>query len=463
MSSKERKCQRIFQDSKIAENVDNSMIAAIIAGGEGKRLRPLTADIPKAMIPISGKPVLEHQLAILQRYGITDIYLVTSYLSYIIEDYFRDGKSFGVKITYLCDGALLGTAGAVKELESVIDSDFMLIYGDTLFDVKLDDFINYHRGKNASATLIVHPTDHPYDSDLLDTNDQSRIIKILPKPHGVQYYRNLGNAGMYLLSPAVFSYIPSGGQPDFIKDVFPMMLNQAEKLYAYRTAEYIKDMGTGDRYKKVESDFLSGKVSRRSKGFKRPAIFIDRDGTLIKYVDFLSKPEDLELYDVTIEAISKINQSDYLCILVSNQSVVARNLCDLSTINEIHKRLETSLGKAGVYLDDIFFCPHHPDKGYPEENPIFKRDCKCRKPQIGMIEKARLRYNIDIDKSWVIGDSTTDIQTGVNAGMNTILVRTGNGGRDGNYKVTPDFVFDNLKDGVAFILERKEKMENKRI
>jgi len=128
----------------------------------------------------------------------------------------------------------------------------------------------------------------------------------------------------------------------------------------------------------------------------------------------------------------------------------------MSAIKKIHNKLETLLGREGAYLNDIYFCPHHPDKGYPEENPDFKIDCNCRKPKTGMISKAVEEYNVDIGSSWFIGDRTADIQTGNNAGMKTILVRTGHAGKDGKFEVNPDYIFDNVEDAVDFILSKKE-------
>ena len=431
------------------------MIAVIIAGGKGKRLGQLAANRPKPMIPIGGKPVLEHQILALKRYGVTEIYMLTGYLHDVIEGYLGDGSCFGVKITYVTEETPLGTAGAVRQLQGKINSDFVMVYGDILFDFKFDDLLAFHKTNKGAATLVVHPSDHPYDSDLVVVDEESLIIQILTDGRQAGYYANISNAAIYLLTPIVFKYIPAEGKPDFIKDVFPAMLKASEKLYAYRSPEYIKDMGTLDRLKRVETDFQTGKIRRLSKRFKRPAIFIDRDGSLVKDVDLLHKPESLELYEFSAQAIGKINRSDFLCILITNQPVVARNLCDIADVKMIHNKLETLLGKKKVYLDDIFFCPHHPDKGYIEENPLYKIDCTCRKPKIGMIDKAVSRYNIDIESSWFIGDATTDIQTGINAGLNTVLVRTGRGGKDEKYNVKPDFVFDDLKEAVDFITKGK--------
>jgi histidinol-phosphate phosphatase family protein len=181
---------------------------------------------------------------------------------------------------------------------------------------------------------------------------------------------------------------------------------------------------------------------------------MDRDGTLVRDIDLLHRIEDLELLPFSAGAIKKINESEYLSFLITNQPVVARNLCDISMIKHIHDKLETLLGREGAYLNDIYFCPHHPDKGYPDENPDFKVDCDCRKPKTGMISKAVKDYNVDVESSWFVGDMTADIQTGKNAGMKTVLVRTGRGGDDGKFEVTPDYIFDNIEEAVNFILSQ---------
>ena len=186
---------------------------------------------------------------------------------------------------------------------------------------------------------------------------------------------------------------------------------------------------------------------------KQKAIFLDRDGTVNRKNGLVWKEEQLELEDSAVEAIGEINRSGYLAILVTNQPVVARGLCRVEDVENVHKKLETLLGEKGVYLDAIRFCPHHPDKGYPEENPAYKIPCHCRKPDIGMLEDCARQYNIDLAASWVIGDTTVDIQTGNNAGTKTALVLTGDAGRDGKYDVTPDLVCSDLGQAVKKILE----------
>ena len=433
------------------------MIAVIIAGGKGERLKNLAGDIPKPMVEIGGRPVLEHQINLLRKYGIKDVSLLIGYLGHTIEDYFKDGKAFGVDIKYYLEDKPLGTSGCVKVLEDKIRAHFIVLYGDIMFDMKLDDFVAFHKAKNGVATLAVHPNDHPYDSDLVIMDGDFRITNFLPKNRKPQYYANLASAAVYVLSPAVFNYIPEDVSSDFVEDIFPRMLKHQEKIYGYKTAEYIKDMGTVDRFERVGKDFLSGKIRRLSKEFRRAAVFMDRDGTLVQEINFLHKVEDLELFPFSGSAIKKINKSNCLAFLITNQPVVARNLCDISTVKQIHNKLETLLGEQGAYLNDIYFCPHHPDKGYSEEDKNYKVDCNCRKPKTGMIEKATREYNIDIESSWFIGDTTVDIQTGINARLKTILVRTGREGKDRTYRCTPDFEFENLEIAIDFILEKRQK------
>ena len=433
------------------------MIAVIIAGGKGARLGRIAKEIPKPMIPIGEKPVLEHQICALKEYGITEIFILTGYLGHIIQEYFGNGKAWGANISYFQETKPLGTAGCVKPLEKTIADDFLVIYGDVMFDIKMDDFIAFHKSRMGAGTIYVHPNDHPYDSDLVLMDEHLKITGFLPKEREDGYYENLVNAACYILTPSVFQYIPDGKESDFIKDVFPEMLRNNEVLYGYKSAEYIRDMGTEERLREVRRDFLGGRIRRLSKESKRPAIFLDRDGTLVDYVPLLSKNSDLKLFSFSPSAIKRVNSSDYLALLISNQSVVARNLCTIAELKVIHNKLETLLVGAGAFLDNIYFCPHHPDKGYPEENRDLKISCDCRKPKIGMIEKARRDYNVDLDSSWMIGDTTTDIMTGKNAGLQTILVRTGEGGKDLKFSCFPDFVFDDLDEAVGFILEGRHR------
>ncbi|OPY89498.1 MAG: D-glycero-beta-D-manno-heptose-1,7-bisphosphate 7-phosphatase [Syntrophaceae bacterium PtaU1.Bin231] len=437
------------------------MIAAIVAGGKGTRLKDVSGEIPKPMVPVGGKPVLEHQVALLARWGAREVHILTGYLGHVIEQYFGDGSRFGLSIRYHREAKPLGTAGCVAALAGLIDEPFVLLYGDIVLDMNLADFAAFHRDKGSAATLAVHPNDHPRDSDLVVMDEGRRITGFIPKDRKLRWYANCVSAAVYVLSPGVFRYIPAGRPSDFVRDVFPAMLAADEPLFGYRTSEYIKDMGTTERYEKVSRDLAAGRIARFARPNRRPAIFMDRDGTLVEEVDLLRCVDDLKPFPFTPQAVKTINGSDFLSFIITNQPVVARNLCSMEDVREVHRKLETLLGEEGAYVDDIYFCPHHPDRGYPEENPLYKIDCRCRKPKTGMIEAAARDYPVDLGASWFVGDRTMDLQTGINAGLATVLVRTGKAGKDGRFDVRPDFTFDTLGEAVAFIIEGRPALLEK--
>ena len=430
------------------------MKALIIAGGKGTRLGKLTKNTPKSMLQIGGIPLLEHQISLLKRYGIKNIIILTYHLSELIGSYFKNGSSFGVSITYVKEKEPLGTAGCVKEIENELIEDFIVFYGDVMIDMDLKKLIEFHKKNNSVCTLVVHPNDHPYDSDLVEIDNSKEIIAFHKNPHDEnKYFKNLVNAGAYVMSPKILKHIQRGIKSDFGRDIFPKIVNK-EKLIGYNTAEYLKDIGTPDRLKNVNEDYLNGKVKRFNSENKRKAIFLDRDGVINKKVDLLYKIEDFELLPDTSQAIKIINKSEFLSIVVTNQPVVARNLCSIEELEEIHKKMETLLGKENAKLDAIYYCPHHPDKGYPEENSEYKIECECRKPNIGMIKMAEKDFNIDTKGSFIIGDSSRDILCGKNAGMKTIAVRTEDGYKE--LEVEPDYVFKDLNEAVNFIVGGKK-------
>jgi len=425
----------------------------IIAGGKGTRLG--LKDIPKPMVTIEGKPLLQYQIELAKRYGIEEIFILSGHLSEVIINYFGNGEKFGVKITHVVEDSPMGTGGAVKQLENIITDRFMVFYGDTIVDINIDEFIKFDRKEDSIASLLVHPNDHPHDSDLLDADDDGRITAFFPKPHaGNRFYKNLVNAALYILSPEIFDFIPGDRPSDFGKDIFPALLKQGKKLRAYRTAEYVKDMGTPERFEKTTGDMLSGKVARLNKSNKRKAIFLDRDGVINREVGDMRTPEQFELIENVSSAIRKINKSEYLAIVITNQPGLAKKFFTFQTLDEIHEKMDTLLGRDGAYLNGLYYCPHHPDGGFPEEIPELKINCECRKPKPQLIFNAEKEFNIDLKNSYFIGDRYVDVMAGKNAGLITVLVKTGHNGIDREkYNVEPDYVFDTLPDAINFILE----------
>ena len=431
------------------------MTAVIMAGGKGTRLSRYTTEIPKPMIKIASKPVLEYQIEEFKKNDVTDIIITVGYLKDAIERYFGDGSKFGVNIRYIEEELPLGSGGSFAYLKGKVSDTFIAVYGDVLFSVDIRRILEFHRTKNADITLAVHPNSHPYDSDLV-ISDQNGLVEEFNKKNSDRsesYYHNMVNAGFFIIDAKTLGYFREIKRYDLEKDFISYWINK-KSVFAYHTTEYIKDMGTYDRLDSVENDVVRGIISRRNLSNKQKCIFLDRDGTLNVLKGFITDPDQIELEDSVSEAVKLINDSGYLAIVITNQPVIARGLCDFSDLEHINEKIEMLLGENGAYIDDLFFCPHHPDAGYPGERKEYKIKCKCRKPGIELIEKAADKYNIDIKQSWMVGDSTMDIQTGINAGMHTVLLETGESGKDGKYKAVQDYKAANLFEAVKHILDK---------
>jgi D,D-heptose 1,7-bisphosphate phosphatase len=429
--------------------------AIILAGGKGTRMGHLTTEIPKPMLLVGDEPVLVHQIRLLKRFDITDITILVNYLKNQIIEILGDGSQFGVSVTYFDEHEPLGTVGGIKEIEDKLVDDFLVFYGDVMINMHLGRLIGFHEKKNSECTLVLHPNDHPFDSDLVETDSHGSVTRFFPKPHiPEEYYPNLVNAGVYIFSPSIFSFLEKGKKADFGHDVFPAIYDRI-RMFGYNTAEYLKDMGTPERLIEVDSDYRSGKIKRSSYDFKQKAIFLDRDGVINEEISFISKPEDMRLYEYTPAAIRKINLSEYKAIVVTNQSVIARNLCTPGELKIIHNKMETELGRERARLDALYYCPHHPDRGYPEERSEYKMDCLCRKPKPGMFLEAAYDFNLDLSKSYMIGDSGRDIEAAYNAGCISVGVMSGYGMRKTTFE--PDFFFTNLSEAVDFIIDEPYK------
>lgn len=401
-----------------------------MAGGKGTRISSIASDIPKPMIRIEGKPVLEHGIECLRNQGFTDLILTVGHLSSEIMDYFGDGskispttgKPFGVNIEYYCEREPLGNAGALFQIKDKLKEDFLLLNADALFDIDFHRFVEAHKEKGGLATLFAHPNSHPYDSGLIIADDTGVVTQWLTKEdERPQYYQNRVNAGLHMVSPRVLDNNEIGSKVDLDRQILKP-LSGTGKMFVYDSTEYVKDMGTPERYEAVSRDLREGKVHARNLANKQRAIFLDRDGTLNKHVGFLRDIESFELLPGVTNAIRKINDSGYLAIVVTNQPVIARGDVTHKQLKEIHNKMETLLGLEGVYLDSIYYCPHHPHKGFDGEVPELKIECSCRKPKPGMLFKAAKDFNIDLSESWIIGDSDSDLAAGSAAGCHTHLV-----------------------------------------
>ena len=403
-----------------------SMKVVIMAGGKGTRISSVASDIPKLMIEIDGIPVLEREIQCLKEQGFKDLIITVSHLGHIIMNYFGDGLDFGVHIEYFVEEQPLGNAGALFELKNKLTEDFLLLNADSIFDIDFNRIVKFHKEKGGLVTLFTHPNSHPYDSGLIIADKTGAVEQWLTKEDArPKYYQNRVNAGLHVVSPEILEVRPEGAKVDLDRQLLKPLAGTG-KMFCYDSPEYVKDMGTPDRYEAVCKDFADGVVAGKNLKRKQKAIFLDRDGTINKYVGFLTDIDEFELLPGVAEAIGKINRSGYLAIVVTNQPVIARGEVGWEELQEIHNKMETLLGLEGVYLDGIYFCPHHPHKGYEGEIPELKFDCDCRKPKPGMLLKAAEDFNIDLSQSWMTGDGENDIKAGEVAGCKTALIGEGN-------------------------------------
>lgn len=420
-----------------------------MAGGRGTRISKLFPHIPKPLIPIRSsdgieRPVLEWEMRSLVAQGLTDIILTVNYLSDQIINYFGNGDAYGAHIKYFVEDIPLGNAGALFKMRDRLGSEpFLLLNADAVFDVDFKRFYSAHMKKREEfgglVTLFTHPNSHPYDSGLIEADEDGAVLHWLTKEDArPQWYKNRVNAGLHVIDPAVLDMTATRlpfdmseiGEPDENGKIRKVDLDRqilkplcgTGTMYCYDSPEYVKDMGTPERFHSVSQDFATGVVESKNLSNKQKAIFLDRDGTINKYVGFLRDLDQFELIDGVAEAIRRINSSGYLCIVVTNQPVIARGEVSEAELQVIHNKMETLLGAEGAYIDGLYYCPHHPDKGFEGEVKELKIDCDCRKPKPGLLLRAAEDYNIDLSRSWMIGDGKNDVGAGKAAGCKTALI-----------------------------------------
>lgn len=436
--------------------------AVVLAGGKGTRLATRLNGLPKPLVNVGGSPLLERQLLYLKTYGIRNVTLLVNYKGSIIEDFLRTNNNFGLSINLIDDGEPRGTAGAMlAALPQFSDDDILVLYGDTLFNVDLDRMQRFHNYHDGSATLFLHPNDHPQDSDLVGLDSNNRITGIYPYPRPESTdVANLVNAALYIVRRKeliAWEHLTNTSPQviDFAKDLFPQMINAGQKLYGYNSPEYIKDVGTPERLDKAELDIFSGRYAKGSLSTPRSAVFLDRDGVINQEVGFLHCKEDFILLPGVGEAIRRLNHSGLLSVIVTNQPVIARGECTAEELATIHARMDNLLGAEGAYIDRLYYCPHHPDRGFTNERPDLKIRCMCRKPEPGMLIQARRDLHIDFSTSWLIGDRTSDVLAAKRVGVQSVLVRTGAAGEDNKYPVSPDHIVNNLSEAITLILSKQ--------
>lgn len=402
------------------------MKVAILTGGKGTRLG--LKDLPKPMAPLAGQMLLERIVECVKDSGLDDLIFLNGHLAEKVEAHFGDGSAHGVRITHVCEREALGTAGSVRAAAAHLTEPFILLYGDILLDVDLAAFADWHGKSGALATIFVHPNNHPHDSDLVEVAGD-RVRRFLPKPHAEgAILPNLVSAAIYVLDPRALEYVPASGPSDWGGQVFPAMAAAGVPIAAYRSVEYAKDMGTPERLMQGEKDLASGKVAALRCDKLKPALFLDRDGVLNVEINGVHRPEDLRLTPGAGEAVARLNAAGVPAICITNQPDVAKGFLTPDTLGQVFAALDSALAAQGrAYLDDLFHCPHHPEAGWPGELVALKVPCDCRKPAPGLLLQAAARHNIDLSRSWFVGDRATDVAAACAAGVRSILLQWDNG------------------------------------
>lgn len=236
------------------------MKAVIMAGGEGTRLRPLTCNRPKPMVPIANKPVMEHIVNLLKEHKVDEIAVTLQYMPDLIKEHFNNGSEFGLRIRYYVEQTPLGTAGSVKNAEDFLDDTFIVISGDALTDIDLGRALAYHKEKGSAATLVLKKVDIPLEYGVVVTDDEGRITRFLEKPSWGEVFSDTVNTGIYILSPEVLQYFKKNEMFDFSRDLFPMLLKENQLMYGYVTDDYWCDIGDLRAYIQSHMDIMNGQV-----------------------------------------------------------------------------------------------------------------------------------------------------------------------------------------------------------
>lgn len=399
------------------------MKAIILAAGKGERLRPLTENLPKPMICINGKPVLEYLILLCKKHGVTEIGINTSYLPEKIKEYFGDGSKWGVKLYFSFEEELLGTSGALNNFRDFLkDDSFFLIYGDNVTDINLTELMNFHKKNQSMATLALRKKSvSKKPVSLVFVDDNFKITNFVEKPSD-QLFHDLckefyfSNSGIYALDKKILDYVPKG-YSDFAYDLFPKMLENKEKLFAFMMDNYyFREVGTVEKYELAKKEIESGLYKLSFIEGKTKAVFLDKDGVINENLYEIdgqimapASIDQIELLPNVKEGLMEIKKQGFKTIIITNQPGLAFGYIDEKKFEDMVNFLKSELP-----IDGFYYCPHHPSKGKVTK---FIKACECRKPNQFMLNAAAQELNIDLSESYMVGDSLSDIQTGSNAGV----------------------------------------------
>ena len=419
------------------------MEIAILIGGKGTRIKKISKRKPNSFLKIGNKSIIDHQLNSLTK--IKKKIFLLSNRSYSEFHNQLKQKYKNIKFEIFEENMPLGTGGCLRSLIKYKNKNYLIIFGDLIFNINFKKFYKFHKKNKSDLTLLVHPNDHPFDSDILEVNEKNRLIKFHKKPHKKNNIGNLSLSGILIINKKILKYIRPNKFQDISKNILPKLLKKKCKIFAYNTREYVKDVGTAQRIRLVKKQIQTKKFTNGNIDKKLPAIFLDRDGVINKEYHNFKYQDPMNINKGAVSAVKKINNKGYLSVIITNQPAVAKGFITLDKLKNDHKKLEYYFGTQGAYFDRIYFCPYYPDKGFKGENKKFKKKSTWRKPDNGMLLQAVKDLNIDIKKSYMIGDQSVDYYAAKKTGIKCLLVGE-------KFKIKGSKNYKNLFDAIEAII-----------
>jgi histidinol-phosphate phosphatase family protein len=418
--------------------------AVVVCGGQGTRLASILGDLPKALVPVADRALLHYLLTDLAAAGVSEVLLLAGPGGESLREAAGVLAPAGLAVHTEIEPYPRGTAGALHPVAHRLRERFLYVLGDVFTALDWSRLAAAGEANGGLGTLLVHRSSHPEDSDLLALDDGDRLAGWVGRGPGGRSTAAvptaaLTNAGVAVLHRRLLDYVPPDRATDFFGEVIPRRVDARAALYGYRSAEYVKDLGTPERLREVDGDVRAGRVKNRAE-----AVLLDRDGVLTAEVGPVTHPDQLRLLPGAAEAVGRLNRASIRTAVVTNQAVVARGLCSALAVDAIHERLAVLLAEAGAHLDGVYVCPHHPETHHGEGDPALRGPCRCRKPSVGLVESALAELSVPAWRAVVVGDATVDLQLAANAGLPAIALDSGLACGDAQHPARPVWRFADL-------------------
>lgn len=430
-----------------------NMQVVVLMGGLGSRLKDYTKECPKPLVDVSGKPFFDYQLELLMAWGFKKFLFLVGYRANMIEDYYGNGNDRGISIEYCYDGEeLLGTLGAVRRAYDYLEDDFMLIYGDSFMDIDYAETVyRYEMGKakGQKALMTVLRNNNRFDKSNVVMNEGTLVlydkVNTTPEMDYIDY-------GVNVYEKSLFDKYEKGVKYDLAQLQNELSVNG--QMAAQIVTKRFYEIGSPQSLAEF-TEYVGRRISESN-----PAVFVDRDGVIneivwnedIEQLDSPLTKEQFAFLPGAIEGLRKMAQKGYYIFIVTNQPAAAKGKTSLATLYDINTYMIDALAQEGVYVDDIYMCPHYPKLLPMTKETFLIKECNCRKPKPGLIYRALRKYNIDLTRSYMIGDSCTDIKAGAAVGVQTIFI--------GDLKcdlckklddVSPTFIAANLEEAAKVV------------